>query len=80
LAVDGGGNASFHGGITVSTGAKIWTRGLQVYKGGATVYRGGFYVSRDGATIHGQSNYESNTFLVVVVVFGLVSLFLLLLS
>jgi hypothetical protein len=44
------------------------------------VYRGGFYVSRDGATIHGQSNYESNTFLVVVVVFGLVSLFLLLLS
>ena len=53
LVVDGGGNASFHGGITVSTGAKIWTRGLQVYKGGATVYRGGFYVSRDGATIHG---------------------------
>ena len=59
FVVDGGGNASFHGGITVSTGAKIWSRGLEVYKGGATVYRGGLYVSRDGATIQGGGSWNN---------------------
>lgn len=59
FVVDGGGNASFHGGITVSQGAKIWTKGLQVYKGGMTVYKGGLYVSRDGATIHGTTHNTS---------------------